>query len=83
MYSFLSISCFNNASIHGDATMTKYQLLKALEPFNDEVEIVFQDREHKFLYNPNMYYGLNSDNEGQIIFASNKQEGKKWVELKV
>jgi len=63
--------------------MTKYQLLKALEPFDDEIEIIFQDREHKFLYSPSMFYGLNGDSEGQIIFADVKPDGKKWVELKI
>lgn len=63
--------------------MTKYQLLRALEPFNDEIEIVFQDREHKYLYVPDMFYGMDNDGEGQIIFANNKPDGKKWVQLKI
>ena len=62
--------------------MTKFQLLRALEPFTDDIEIVMKDN-HDYIYVPHVYYSIGIDGDARIIMGRIKLEDKKWVELKV
>jgi len=61
--------------------MTKYDLIRMLEPFDDEIEIVFHMTNTDF--SPNVYYSWDSKYDSAIIIlAVNKPNREKTVEIK-
>jgi hypothetical protein len=60
--------------------MTKYQLLRALEPFTDEIEITNTNN----IFSPlRVFYGIDNFEDAKIYIGFSKPDNVKVVELKV
>lgn len=61
--------------------ITKRQLIKVLEPFDDDIEIIVLS-EHNYKYEPRIFYYLGND-EAQILFVTQFEPQGKAAELKI
>lgn len=61
--------------------MTKNQLIKTLEPFDDDIDIVVLD-ERNYKYSPRLFFVYQGDNAEIILVTSFEPLGKS-VELKI
>lgn len=62
--------------------MRKYQILKILEPFSDDIEIEGFEDKGSYDYQFRAFYKMTPDGEGKIILSRNMPEGKV-VEMKI
>lgn len=62
--------------------MTKAQLIRTLEPFDDSIDIIVLD-ERNYKYEPRVFYYMDNNCNGQIILVTSFEPLGKATELKV
>ncbi len=62
--------------------ITKAQIIRMLEPFNDEIEIAIKTE--GYLFNPYVYYQFHAGMDAaRIVISQHRLNEKGTVELKV
>lgn len=66
-----------------DYEMTKAQLIRALEPFDDDIQIIsFNDHDYEVSH-LQLFYNIGRDGDANIVIGLRRPDWPKIVELKV